>query len=155
MAEQQEVPYVVVEKRGSGLGSFLFGAVLGAAAGILFAPKSGEETQRDLKEGARRLRADAEAKLDDLRGEISDVYDRAREDVSDRLREARDEVSVRKRQAEEALRVGRDAARSAREDLERRVAESKKAYKEAVGEETEGTDESEEAGETEPAGTEA
>jgi len=135
MSQEKEVPYVVVEKRSSGLGAFLLGAVAGALGGLLFAPKSGEETQKELKEGAVKLRSDAEDRLRDLRGELADVYDRARSDVAARLDSARGEVEERKRRAEQAVRAGRGAARSAREDLERRVEESKEAYREAVGEE--------------------
>lgn len=147
MAEDKEKPVVVVERRGSGLGSFLFGAICGAVAGILLAPKSGEETQRELREGALKLRVDAENKLHDLREELSDVYERAREDVSERVDSAREEVRRRRRQAEEAFRAGRDAASSAREDLERRVEESKQAYQETVaaGAAEEGEDEGDES----------
>lgn len=156
MAEDKEVPYVVVEKRGSGLGSFLLGAVLGAAAGLLFAPKSGEETQRELREGALKLGVDAENKLHELREELADVYERARDDVTERVDRARSEVRERKRQAQEAVRAGTRAARDARTDLEERVEESKRAYKEAVAEadepvgaEGETADEETEAAETE------
>ena len=34
----------------SGVGKFIAGAVLGAGLGILFAPKKGSETRKDLKE---------------------------------------------------------------------------------------------------------
>lgn len=134
MAERQEkdVPVVVVEERSTGIGGFLFGALLGAAAGLLFAPKSGEETQEEIREGASKLRSDAEEKLADLREELADVYERAREDVATRVDSAREEIDRRRSRAEEAVRTGRDVARSARDDLETRVEESKRAYREAV-----------------------
>lgn len=132
MSQEKDLPVVVVEKRSSGLGSFLFGAALGAAAGLLFAPRSGEETQEELREGASRLRSDAEEKLSDLREDLSDVYERTREDVARRVDAARDEIDRRRSRAEEAVRASRDVAKSARQDLEQRVEESKRAYKEAV-----------------------
>lgn len=134
MSEENEVPIVVVNKS-SGFGAFLFGALCGAAAGILFAPRSGEETQRELREGALRLRADAEGKLGELRDELVEVYENAREDISGRIDLAREEVRHRRRQAEEAVRAGRTAARGARDDLERRLAESKRAYRESLSKE--------------------
>lgn len=39
----------------SGLGKFLAGAAIGAGLGILFAPKSGEETRKELKEKLDKL----------------------------------------------------------------------------------------------------
>jgi len=93
MADERDLPVVIVEKEGgSGVGGFLLGLLCGAAAGILFAPQSGEETQQELREGAKRLRGDAEEKLADLRDELADVYDRAREDVADRIDTARHEM---------------------------------------------------------------
>ena len=133
MADDRDLPVVIVEKEsGSGVGGFLLGLLAGAAAGILFAPQSGEETQRELREGAEKLRGDAEEKLADLRAELSDVYDRARDDVADRVDTARREMEDRSRKAREAIRAGKSAARSARSDLEQRVEESKRAYKESV-----------------------
>lgn len=151
MSERQDEPYVIVERRGSGLGAFLVGAICGAVAGILFAPRSGEETQRELREGALKLRVDAENKLHALKEELSQVYERAREDVSTRVEGARDELERRGREAREAVRVGTDAAKSARADLERRVAESKEAYRSAIREkdEAEAGEEPEEAAEEE------
>ena len=37
------------KKKGSGLGKFALGALVGAGIGILFAPKKGSETRQDLK----------------------------------------------------------------------------------------------------------
>jgi len=137
MSEEKEVPIVVVRKS-SGFGAFLLGALCGAAAGVLFAPRSGEETQRDLREGALKLRSDAEGKLSELRDELVEVYERAREDVSERIDLAREEVRHRRHQAGEAVRAGKTAARGARSDLERRLAESKRAYRESLAGEDEG-----------------
>lgn len=151
MSENQEVPYIVIEKRGSSLAAFLWGAVAGAATALLFAPKSGEETQRELKEGARRFREDAEDKLDELRHSVEEGYERMRSDVTDRVGQARQEVQERKHAAEEALRAGKEAARRAREDLERRVAESKADYRAEMDREAPG----ESVGAEEPAESEA
>jgi len=148
MSENQQQPYVIVERQGSGVGAFFFGAVVGAAVALLFAPKSGEETQRDLREGARRLRDEAGGRLTDLRGSVEDGYGRARAEVEERVETARESVRDRRRRAEEALKAGKEAATRARSDLERRVAESKAAYRAALdgGEDEDGDADSEDAG---------
>ena len=125
-------PYVVVEKRNTGFAAFLLGGLVGAGVALLLAPKTGEETQRDLRDGARRLRDDAEGKLSDLRGNLEDGYGRARGEVGERVGAARESVRERQHKAGEAIKAGKDAARQARSDLEGRIAESKAAYKDAL-----------------------
>lgn len=132
MSEGHEVPYVVVEKRGAGLGPFLLGSAFGAVLALLYAPKAGKEMQEDLKEGLRRVRDDAERKFTEVRGDVEETYVRVRSDVADRVDVAREDLLQRRVKAEEAVRAGRDAARSARGDLEQRVAESKANYKDRI-----------------------
>lgn len=132
MSEKHEVPYIIIEKEGGHLGAFLWGAILGAATALLLAPKSGAETQEELKESARRLKSQAEDKLAELRQSVEEGYEKVRADVTERVDQTRGDLTQRKRQAEEALRAGKEAARKAREDLEKRVAETKAAYREAV-----------------------
>jgi gas vesicle protein len=67
--------------------AFMVGALTGAAAALLFAPASGEETREYLGQKAREGRARARDAVDQGR----DVYQRQRErvsDVVDRGREA-------------------------------------------------------------------
>ena len=161
MTENQQ-PYVIVEKHGSGLAGFVLGAAVGAVTALLLAPKSGRETQADLREGARRLREGAEERYGDLRGSVERGYDRARGEIEDRVETVRESVRDRRDRAEEALKAGKEAASRARSDLEARVAESKAAYRAALeerddagedggsGEETEAAEE--EAAEVEPEG---
>ncbi|MFQ5889444.1 MAG: YtxH domain-containing protein [Gemmatimonadota bacterium] len=149
MAEQSDGPYIVIERSGFPLGAFLGGIAIGAIVGLLYAPKSGRETQQDIRDGLRRLRDDAEEKFAELREEAGEKYGQVREDVAERLESARSELRQRKHRAEEAVRAGRDAARKAREDLEKRVAESKEEYRErlavSVGEGAESAETEEEA----------
>lgn len=153
MPEFEETPYVVVERRrGSSLGAFIGGAVLGAVVALLYAPKSGEETQADLRDGLRRLRDDAEDRLEDAKREMGRGYERVRDEVSTRIDTAREDLRQRRMQAEEAVRAGRDAARKAREDLEQRVVESKEEYREKVARAAETEPEPDTAGTDEDAG---
>jgi len=132
MSENQQQPYVIVEKHGSGIAAFFWGTVVGAAAALLFAPMTGKEAQEELREGARRVREEAGERLTEIRGSVGEGVEKARAEVEDRVDTARESVRERRRRAEEALKAGKDAATQARSDLEQRVAESKAAYKAAL-----------------------
>ncbi len=134
MSEQDQQPYVIVERRASGAIAFICGALVGAGVALLLAPKSGRETQADLREGARRLREGAGERLTDFRDTMGERYDRTREQMGTRVDAFRQNVAERQKQAEEAIKAGKDAARQARSDLEARVAESKEAYRAALAE---------------------
>lgn len=127
MSERKDQPIVVVEKKDSSIGPFLLGAAVGAVAGLLFAPRTGEETRRELEEGASQLKDDAGRKLGDLRREVEEAYDRVRREMEEGLDTARTEMQGRRRQAEDAVNAGREAARRAREELDARMAERKAA----------------------------
>lgn len=132
MSEQEQQPYVVVERRASGVVAFLCGALVGAGVALLLAPKSGRETQADLKGGARRLREGTGERLTDLRDTLGERYDRTRDRVETQVGAFRRNVADRQKKAGEAIKAGKDAARQARSDLEARVSESKEAYRAAL-----------------------
>jgi gas vesicle protein len=122
MRDHEEVPYIVVERGGgSGLGSFFVGALMGAGLALLFAPKSGEETQEELKERARQLKAAAEVRVRE-----------AQKQLEERLEVARDGVQVRVEGVKEAVDAGRKAAVEARGELEEKLERSKAAYRAGV-----------------------
>src|SRR5690349_16698261 len=52
--------YVVIENHSAGVGPFLVGLAVGAGIALLFAPRSGEATRRDIKRRALRVRRAAE-----------------------------------------------------------------------------------------------
>ncbi len=61
MRDQDEGPYVVIERGGGGgAGAFILGALVGAGVALLLAPRTGEETQQDIKERALKLKSAAE-----------------------------------------------------------------------------------------------
>jgi len=118
MRDQDDAPYVVIERDGgAGLGSFALGALVGAGLALLFAPKSGAETQEDLKEHARRFRSVAEERVRE-----------AQRQVEERLEEVREGVQVGFDGVKEAVNSGRSAASEARTDLEEKLQRSKAAY---------------------------
>jgi gas vesicle protein len=136
MRDHSDVPHIVIERDGGGqIGSFVVGALLGAGLALLFAPKSGEETQAELLERARRLRDTAEDRVREAQRNLEGRLEHAREGVQSRVDEVRD-----------AVEAGRTAAHDAREDLERKLDRSKAAYRAGVQAAREAAASGEEAG---------
>jgi gas vesicle protein len=120
--DQDEGPYIIIERDGGGgIGSFLLGAMVGAGLALLFAPKSGAETQAELKEQARKLRTAAEERVRDAQRQLEERLGDVREGVQGHLDDVKDAVSQ-----------GRSAATDARADLERKLQRSKAAYRAGV-----------------------
>lgn len=125
-----DLPTFVIETRGGGgAGTFVLGALVGAALALLLAPRSGAETQAEIAGAARRLRDDVEGRVTGARDRVAGRVDRTRERVSDTFGSVRGEVETRVQQARAALDAGRGAARDARGELQRRVDEAKRAYR--------------------------
>ena len=111
-------PYIVVERGGGGFSAFVIGALLGAGAALLFAPKSGKETQEELREQVKKWKGVAEERLKDAQTAVEARIDLAREGVNEKIGTVR-----------EAVEAGRQAAVDAREDLEHKLEKSKAAYR--------------------------
>jgi len=124
-------PYVIIERREAGVGSFLIGLALGAGVALLLAPKSGEETRRGLAQRARRAQDAAQDFVEDLSGTVADKFQEVRASVEERIEATLGAVDDKKRRVSNAFHTGRAAAREARGELEQRIAESKAAYKDS------------------------
>ncbi len=73
-----------MSERSGGFGAFLFGIVLGAVAGFVFAPtESGESTRRKVTKGLRNLKELAEDKVDEVRGLLKEAEADAEESADD------------------------------------------------------------------------
>jgi gas vesicle protein len=125
MPREREEPRVVVIERGSSLGAFLWGTLLGAGFALLVAPRTGAETRRLLRARGREVLDAAGDKADELRQLVSDGYERTKERVEEGLETARRAVDERRDAARDAVDAGRAAVHSAREELERRLSESR------------------------------
>ena len=124
-------PYVIVERRETGIGSFLIGLALGAGAALLFAPQSGVETRRGIARSARRAQDAAQDFVGDVSGTVADKFKEVRTSVEERIEATIDAVDDKRRRVSNAFHAGRAAAREARGELEQRIAESKAAYKDS------------------------
>ena len=97
-----------MSERGGGFGAFLFGIVLGAVAGFVFAPtEGGESTRRKVTKGLRNLKELAEEKVDEVRGLLKEAEAEAEENEEDEEEEP--EITTR-----EELRRRLEAARRRR-----------------------------------------
>lgn len=121
-------PYVVIEKRSGGIGSFLLGLAVGAGVALLLAPQAGAATRRGLTRRARRVREAAENAVADASETVHDTFAAARQRVEEKIGEAREAIETKREQVHRAVEAGRAAAEQARADLERRLAETKAAY---------------------------
>jgi gas vesicle protein len=119
MRDRDETPYIVVERSGNGgVGSFVIGALLGAGVALLLAPRSGEETQEDLRKRALKLKGQAEDRVREVQDQLEQRLEQARAELLDRVDQVR-----------EAVEAGRESAHEARVDLEERIERSKAAYR--------------------------
>ena len=61
---------------GNAISGFIFGAAIGLAAGLLFTPRSGDETRKKLNDKAKEY-------TDDVTKKLSDKIDNLREHVNE------------------------------------------------------------------------
>lgn len=120
---------VVIEQHSAGAGPFLVGLAIGAGLALLFAPSSGEETRRQIKQRAMRARRAAEEMASEVTDTVTDTFHDARRRVEERIDSARDAIDLKRRQVRRAVDAGRAAALEARQELEQRIAETKATYK--------------------------
>lgn len=123
-----DAPYVVIERNDGGVGTFLVGLAIGAGLAVLFAPQSGRETRRRIRTGAERAGHAAVGLAQDVTDSVADTFQDARQRVEERIDSARHAIEVKRRQVTRAMEAGRVAAQEARDELERRLAETKAAY---------------------------
>lgn len=112
MADHDDLPYIVIERRSGGAGSFLWGALLGAGAALLLAPRSGRDMRDGIRSGALQLRERAEDAVREVSDSFQQTVGGVRHEVQDRLDTARD-----------AFDAGRRAARETRQEMELRMRE--------------------------------
>lgn len=67
-----------------GLGKLLAGAAVGLGIGMLLAPKSGEETRKDLKKGAKNLANKVkDIDLNEVKDDLVDSFEKLKAELAD------------------------------------------------------------------------
>ena len=119
MSEREQSEPIVVERRsGGGIGLFLLGVAVGAGLALLYAPQSGAETRQELRRGARRLKRRARVLAEEVQDSAEEVVREARHAVREVARSTRDAAGDAAREAREALerKLARHGRRAADED---------------------------------------
>ncbi|MCX5723591.1 MAG: YtxH domain-containing protein [Nitrospirae bacterium] len=80
--------------------AFLGGAMAGVVAGLLLAPKSGEETRRDLRNYARRAEEEVLEKAKEARAALDQTIERGKQFLADKTADV-----------EAAVKAGREAVK--------------------------------------------
>jgi len=126
MAQHDELPQIIIERRSGAVVPFLWGALVGAAVALFWAPRSGRDTQRELQGAADRMSAALRSRVGEAKDAVTDAADGVRQRVHERFDSVRDAVETRAEGVREAVDTGRRAAEDARTELEQRVAEAKR-----------------------------
>ena len=105
--DHDERDVIVIERDGGGsFGPVLFGALLGVAVGLLFAPRSGAETRRALAKKLRQAKDLAEETVERVGEGISERLERPAPSRADRRAEARSDLERRLAEARARRRRG-------------------------------------------------
>lgn len=71
-------------------GAFLVGGALGAAVALLYAPKSGRETRKDIARTARKIKKETAHVVEDAIDSVNDFADDVKDKVSDIIEKGKD-----------------------------------------------------------------
>ena len=97
----------------SKLGYFFLGLGVGVAVGLLFAPKSGEETRQLIRERAADSGDYLKRQTTELKSSAADLLDKSKTTASDLLDKSKDTLSKHRESITSAVEAGKQAYREA------------------------------------------
>ena len=83
--------------------AFLGGAIAGAVAGVLLAPKSGEETRRGLRGYARKAGEEVIEKAKEARAALDEMIERGKHFMAEKREDVEDAVKAGKEAMKERM----------------------------------------------------
>jgi len=111
-----------------GFGWFLVGLGIGAAVGVLYAPKAGQETREDLASSARESSEFVRERSRQAAEKVSEFADRGRDHLNEYVDRGKDAVDRGRSQWNEYVDRGRHAVSDQVDKVNHAVDEGKRAY---------------------------
>lgn len=118
-----------MSKKKNGFGKFLIGGAIGAGLGILFAPKKGSETRKELKLKLNELWCKAkEVDVEELKITFQEKVDEIKQEIEDLDKEkvlaiAKEKGEVLKNKSEELLKLAKEKGTPILENVAKEVKE--------------------------------
>ena len=104
---------------------FLLGTVVGAAAALLLAPQTGEETREVIRERGIELQGRMGQTTEEARSRAADLASEARSRAADAQDRSRTLLAEQKSRLQEAIDQGKEAAQQKRDELTARFQSEK------------------------------
>jgi gas vesicle protein len=123
------------EKQGGGFGWFLLGLGIGAAVGVLYAPKPGSETRDGLRQQAREGGEYIKQKSREAADQMNNLIDVGKDQVGDYVEKGKQAVDRGRAQWESVVDRGRQVAQEQAGKVSAAVDAGKHAYKSTTAKE--------------------
>lgn len=98
-------------------GAFLIGGVIGAAVALLYAPKSGRETRKDISKAARRIKNNTVDLIEETIEDVNEFASDLKEKTADIIEQGMDLSDKAKKEIVTALEHGQRSIEKQRKRL--------------------------------------
>ncbi len=117
---------------GDFIAGFLIGALVGAAAALLLAPQSGEQTRTLIRDKGIELKERADTLSAEARKRAEEMQEQAKERVGTISTQAREKAEQLQTRVKQAVEEGKTAATQKKEELLSRLEEKPRAKGEVL-----------------------
>lgn len=98
-------------------GAFLLGGAIGAAVALLYAPKSGRETRKDISRAARRIKNSTADLIDDAIEDVNEFANNLKEKAANVVEQGAELSEKAKREIMKTLETGQRSIEKQRKKL--------------------------------------